>query len=84
MTWREAGVGNLTGEFLFDAEEGERGREINGDPPGSYTKGKEKLFLSFTLTVFLWRPPPVKCLSLPSSLTFALSHQLFCVNGIKK
>ena len=39
--------------------EGERGREINGDPLGSYTKGKVKVFSSFTLTVFLQLPLPL-------------------------
>lgn len=75
MTRREPGGGNLTGESLFDAEksEWERGGEINGDPRGSYTKGKVKLFPSVTVTVFIRLPLPLSVFS--SSLTSTFSHQ---------
>lgn len=74
MCWREPGGGNITGESGLDAERA-GGREINGDPPGGYTKEKVKLFPSFTLTVFLRLPLPVSFLFLSLMSTF--SHQIF-------
>lgn len=41
MCWREPGGGNITRESRLDAERA-GGREINGDPPGGYTKEKSK------------------------------------------
>lgn len=76
MTWRElreveTPPGNL---YLMPRKERQGGREINGDPLGSYTKGKIKLFPSLTLTVFLRLPPPLSIFSFSPPFCRPLSH----------